>query len=777
MAGVPVWLQQHPNAHVRIVEGVVCYYLDCCRTCKNSLRVCCCAEPMTIEMFIYQQDVGLNQTLTDTLEKNAAAANPCAPTPVSAPSAPIITPFKQRAMIMVNLGIPVIPLRPGEKSAFLTGWEELATTSLDQIDKWASEHPNANCGAVAHAKPDGVLYFEVDSPAVLERLVKETGKSIPDTFTVRSSPGKGHIYFRQTAASIAAGNISQACVKGGDWSLRVDRQYVVSPESFKSKTNSVYEILGRGQIADAPDWLVAWCLSQKTSSDSKPKAEPERNAAGLIPKGCVHGWMLTQAGRLRDMGLGQDAIEVALLELVHENCQPPIDDSLVKKMAQSICKYPKGERKDLLLTQASANGKTALEASVEKLSSDTAGEEASIPPFDSSVIDGIYKKFVELTTRGTTLVPQFVYAIVKAIVGLKMAGKVKFEDLDVEPLTYLAMCGVTGSGKGEAWRRVFKILNAKEVLGGSGIKIINSVDSGAGLKDAFFEHPEEQPILCFIDEVTSLGHKAGEKKNPEILDTMIELADSASISRVKAKKNKQPSTRTKNDAHLGVVMCGQDREVYVSSFTGRTSLGWWDRLVPEFGVPQETGDLPPINEKEAIQLLIELNSLRYSGTMVMSPEAKDVLREFWLAQTPEIRTKARWKKHLQLDAYLMAFGRAAKTVEKVDMEGAIRTFNRQVVIRRVMFHGEAKDRIGFYLGLIKELTEWMRRRLQEGLPEGQVARSWTDYESKTNARRNNEEHVFKKAMDTHTPFHLYKVDVKAKNGHTYRKYLPVPLED
>ena len=94
-----------------------------------------------------------------------------------------------------------------------------------------------------------------------------------------------------------------------------------------------------------------------------------------------------------------------------------------------------------------------------------------------------------------------------------------------------------------------------------------------------------------------------------------------------------------------------------------------------------------------------------------------------------------------------------------------------------MSHGEAKDRIGFYLSLIKELTEWMRRRLAEGLPPEQVARSWTDYESKTNARRNNEEHVFKKAMDTHTPFHFYKVDIKARNGHTYQKYLPVPLED
>ena len=567
----------------------------------------------------------------------------------------------------------------------------------------------------------------------------------------------------------------------------MDRQYVVSPESFKSKTNSFYEILGRGQIADAPDWLISWCLSQKVSKDSKSKPEPERNAQGLIPKGSVHGYMLSQAGRLRNMGLGQDAIEVALLELVHKNCEPPIDDSLVKKMAQSICNYPEGRQIDLILNQQNGN-KTVLEAPGEKLSSDDTSEdsESSIPPFDASVIDGIYRKFVELATRGTTLQPQFIYAITKVVIGAKMAGKVKFEDLDVEPSTYLALCGLTGSGKGEAWRRVFKILNAtttggmklsNSISSSAGIKIFNSVDSGAGLKDAFFEPPEDQPILCYIDEVTSLGHKAGEKKNPEILDTIIELADSTSISRVKAKKNKQPSTKTKNDAYLTAVMCGQDRETYVSSFTGRTKLGWWDRLVPEHGVPQETGDLPPINETEAAQLLTELNNLSYSGTMKMSPEAKDALKEFWLAQTPEIRTKARWKKHLQLDAYLMAFGRGVETVEKSDMEGAIRNFNRQVVIRRVMFHGEAKDRVGFYLSLIKELTEWMRRRLQEGLPPEQVARSWSDYETKTNARRNNEEHIFKKAMDTHTPFHLYKVDVKAKNGHTYQKYLPVPLED
>ena len=73
-----------------------------------------------------------------------------------------------------------------------------------------------------------------------------------------------------------------------------------------------------------------------------------------------------------------------------------------------------------------------------------------VPPFDPSVVNGIYKKFVEIATRGTTMAPQFVYAIAKTVVGARMAGKVKFENLDVEPRFYTALIGETGSGKGEA---------------------------------------------------------------------------------------------------------------------------------------------------------------------------------------------------------------------------------------------------------------------------------------------------------------------------------------
>jgi hypothetical protein len=51
---------------------------------------------------------------------------------------------------------------------------------------------------------------------------------------------------------------------------------------------------------------------------------------------------LCAAGELRNLGHGQEIIEIALLDAVHKNCEPPIDDSLVKKMAESICTFPSG---------------------------------------------------------------------------------------------------------------------------------------------------------------------------------------------------------------------------------------------------------------------------------------------------------------------------------------------------------------------------------------------------------------------------------------------------
>jgi hypothetical protein len=401
--------------------------------------------------------------------------------------------------------------------------------------------------------------------------------------------------------------------------------------------------------------------------------------------------------------------------------------------------------------------------------------EAAIPAFDPTVVNGIYKKFVDVVTRGTTMAPQFAYAIAKTVIGIRMAGKVKFENLDVEPRLYTALIGATGSGKGEAWRRIRQIVQPEgSMANATQIKIVDSADSGAGLRDLCFQSPTEYPVLCYVDEIESLGNRATTTRNPAIVDQISELADSTNISRVLAKKGAHGGgTKSKSDARLSMVMCGQSGDVYMKAFAGRSKLGLYDRLTPEYGVPVETGDLPAIPPGDAYNLLTEMNSLDYSGTMKMSPECKAHLESFWKGQPDDVRKKARWRKSLFLDAFMSAFGRGVKVADISDAEIAVRIFARQLVIRRVCFTAEVPDRIGYYLGLIKRITGHMAKRLAAGISAEAVAKSRRDYERETHAHRDNEEHIFSRAWDVHVKVHLREVGVKKANGQIYNKYLPV----
>lgn len=88
------------------------------------------------------------------------------------------------------------------------------------------------------------------------------------------------------------------------------------------------------------------------------------------------------------------------------------------------------------------------------------------------------------------------------------------------------------------------------------------------------------------------------------------------------------------------------------------------------------------------------------------------------------------------------------------------------------FSTEVPDRTGYYIGLIKRITEHMQRRLATGVSPEQVAKSRRDYEKETNAHRDNETHIFARAWDVHSKVYLLPVTVKRANGQTYTKYLP-----
>ena len=175
-----------------------------------------------------------------------------------------LTPtFKDLAEPLIQRGIPVIPLLPGTKKAFSNEWPTLATTDQAQVLRWDAEYPTANIGCVGLAKPDGICFFEIDDPALYHRIEQETGQKFPKTFRVRSSPGKGHIYFRHTASTIELANKkAYYSLKNSDGSeacsARLNHAYVVGPGSIHPETHKPYEIVSLAAVADFPEWLVEW---------------------------------------------------------------------------------------------------------------------------------------------------------------------------------------------------------------------------------------------------------------------------------------------------------------------------------------------------------------------------------------------------------------------------------------------------------------------------------------------------------------------------------------
>ncbi len=267
---------------------------------------------------------------TPVAEMPPAAALP----PVEVQQTEVVT-FQDRANLLISRGIPVTPLRPKTKIAFIHEWETSASTSFEQIARWNTENPEYNCAAVAKAMPDGYWFFEVDSADVLKRIEAETGQKIPRTFRVRSSPQKGHFYWKQSAGSIAMGNLAQGYVNHADWSARVDRQYVCGPMSIHPRTGGVYEVISDAPIIEAPAWLISWCLSQKIE---KKTAKPADDGGPILQSG-RNNTLTSIGGSLRNSGLNHEEIESALLRINQERCQPPLDETEVMTIAASVSRY------------------------------------------------------------------------------------------------------------------------------------------------------------------------------------------------------------------------------------------------------------------------------------------------------------------------------------------------------------------------------------------------------------------------------------------------------
>src|SRR5882762_7291054 len=259
------------------------------------------------------------------------------PITVAVMEPPAGTEFESRAVPLIQRNVPVIPLKPRTKIAFLKSWENKATTDRAHIEHWAKEYPDANVASVAKREPGGIWIFEVDKENFHEQVEQQTGQRIPDTFIVRSSPGRGHFYFRQTTASIAMGNRQGKDADGKEaWSARVDNRYVVGPGSIHPN-GGMYEVLKDAAIVDAPQWLIDFCVANDAKTEKASHAELDKEDP--IAQGARNETITSILGKARQQNSLQYDALLALARQHNQRCVPPLPDSELKTIAGSIAKY------------------------------------------------------------------------------------------------------------------------------------------------------------------------------------------------------------------------------------------------------------------------------------------------------------------------------------------------------------------------------------------------------------------------------------------------------
>lgn len=448
-----------------------------------------------------------------------------------------------------------MPLRARTKKAFLTGWETLATTDEAQILAWDAQYPDANAGSVAKGVLGGVWFFEVDSPDVVDRIKAETGKAIPDTFRVRSRPGRGHYYFKQTPQSIAMGNIAQNFVKNNDWSARVDREYVVSPGSIHPETQEPYLALRDEPIIEAPQWLLDWLLGQKQSKQSGStvgvSVEGEK-----IPRG-AHDTELTRiAGKLRQIGLEEEAIYQHITEVCEKRCIDYGTDykEMTAKIAKSVCRYEPGKDERILfggkeggtsiIPQESKGKKEPLPVPTDEQLAKS--ESFTYPHFPSWIMDGtsIYTNFVKPVCDVNSRIPYFMWYPALQIMMNYLTLHVRVKDKDVKGNLYSVLVGRKGIIKSSSVDDAIRYMTAVGIADQSGMDTQNANGKAlvwtAGSPEGFGMDMHKTNCkngILYYDELSSLTKKAG-IDGSNMIGALLTMYESGKFANaIKAKKD------------------------------------------------------------------------------------------------------------------------------------------------------------------------------------------------------------------------------------------------
>jgi hypothetical protein len=261
--------------------------------------------------------------------------------------------MQRAALWYAGNGIPVFPLHfptstggcscvksdcgsPGKHPLTPHGFKD-ATTDLARIREWWSEWPDANVG-IPTGTVSGFLVVDCDprngGPTDRAELIQLCGP-IPETAEVITGGGGRHFYFRY-----AGGPVPKLLAPGVD--LKGDGGYVVTAPSMHASGGRYQweKPVGAKAILTAsqpPPWLQERIAAVHPGDRAVMAANGEKWGQGQR-----NDKLASVAGTMRRRGLPVEAIEAALLETNRQRCDPPLPESEVCQISESVARYPLG---------------------------------------------------------------------------------------------------------------------------------------------------------------------------------------------------------------------------------------------------------------------------------------------------------------------------------------------------------------------------------------------------------------------------------------------------
>jgi P4 family phage/plasmid primase-like protien len=249
------------------------------------------------------------------------------------------------ALEYARCGFAVFPLNPGDKAplGYLApnGFKD-ATTDSERIKSFWEAEPNANIGIACGAVSGGLWVLDVDThkadgKETLRLWLEESGVSLPETVTAITGGDGLHHYFKSSEpVRTRIGIMPDIDIKG-------EGSYIVAPPSIHPSGNPYRWETGRSlaevPIAEADD-VIHSILEYSATSGKEQRPKKYKKSRGKIPEGERNDALTSHLGGLRHKGWSLDDLEAEAVRFNRERLSPPLDESEVLGVTQSIYRYP-----------------------------------------------------------------------------------------------------------------------------------------------------------------------------------------------------------------------------------------------------------------------------------------------------------------------------------------------------------------------------------------------------------------------------------------------------